>query len=85
MSGEASSGDAATKSAATEAPSWTPIPSKLRRILGVLMEKAKTTPDVYPLSLASLVAGATTGLPLPITMIVISIVGVASFWLLMRK
>ena len=34
---------------------------------------------------ASLVAGATSGLPLPITMIVISIVGVASFWLLMRK
>ena len=28
-----------------------------RRILGVLVEKAKTTPDVYPLSLNSLVTG----------------------------
>jgi len=34
---------------------------------------------------ASLVAGASTGLPLPITMMVISIAGVAAFWLLMRK
>jgi uncharacterized protein YceH (UPF0502 family) len=29
-----------------------------RRVLGVLVEKAKTTPDVYPLSLNSLVTGA---------------------------
>src|SRR5712692_4661476 len=28
-----------------------------RRVLGVLVEKAKTTPDVYPLSLNSLVTG----------------------------
>jgi uncharacterized protein len=28
-----------------------------RRVLGVLVEKAKTTPDVYPMSLNSLVAG----------------------------
>jgi DHA1 family bicyclomycin/chloramphenicol resistance-like MFS transporter len=34
---------------------------------------------------ASLVASATTGLPLPVTMLVISMLGVASFWLLMRK
>ncbi len=29
-----------------------------RRLLGVLVEKAKTTPDVYPMSLNALVAGA---------------------------
>ncbi len=29
-----------------------------RRILGVLVEKARTTPDAYPMSLAGLVAGA---------------------------
>src|ERR1700693_2063261 len=29
-----------------------------RRILGVLVEKAKTTPDVYPLSINSIVAGS---------------------------
>ncbi|MGN6547880.1 MAG: DUF480 domain-containing protein [Aureliella sp.] len=49
--------DEGTKNTPSEAPSWCPIPSKQRRVLGVLMEKAKTTPDVYPLSLASLVSG----------------------------
>lgn len=42
-------------------PSVRPAPrplSKLeRRVLGVLMEKARTTPDAYPLSLNSLVSG----------------------------
>src|SRR5262249_21770589 len=28
-----------------------------RRVLGVLVEKAKTTPDIYPLSLNALVTG----------------------------
>lgn len=42
----------------TEAPQWRPIPARQRRLIGVLMEKAKTTPDSYPLSLASLVSGA---------------------------
>lgn len=40
------------------APSWKPIAARLRRLLGVLMEKAKSTPDAYPLSLAGLVTGA---------------------------
>lgn len=40
----------------TEA-SWQPIGRLQRRVLGVLVEKAKTTPDNYPLTLASLVAG----------------------------
>ena len=37
---------------------WKPIDRNERRILGVLVEKAKTTPQNYPLSLASLVAGS---------------------------
>ena len=35
-----------------------PLNKIQRRILGVLIEKARTTPDAYPLSLAGLVAGA---------------------------
>ena len=42
---------------AAPAPKWKPIPSLERRILGVLGEKAKTTPDSYPLSLNALVNG----------------------------
>ena len=40
----------------TSAP-WQPLERVPRRILGVLVEKAKTTPDNYPLSLNALVAG----------------------------
>lgn len=36
----------------------TPLGRNERRVLGVLIEKAKTTPDNYPLSIASIVAGA---------------------------
>lgn len=36
---------------------WQPLPSMQRRILGVLVEKAKTTPDAYPLSLNALTTG----------------------------
>lgn len=35
-----------------------PLGRNERRVLGVLVEKAKTTPDNYPLSIASIVAGA---------------------------
>ena len=54
------SAPAATSSAGSgaAAPTWRPIPARQRRLLGVMMEKAKTTPDSYPLSLSSLVAGA---------------------------
>lgn len=34
-----------------------PLPLRQRRILGVLMEKARTTPDAYPLTLNGLVTG----------------------------
>ena len=44
--------------AAAETPDAWPVLSALeRRVLGVLVEKAKTTPDIYPLSLNSLVTG----------------------------
>jgi uncharacterized protein YceH (UPF0502 family) len=35
-------------------PKWTILEALERRVLGVLVEKAKTTPDVYPLSLNGL-------------------------------
>jgi uncharacterized protein len=41
----------------TAAPRWQPIAAIDRRVLGVLAEKAKTTPDTYPLSLNGLVTG----------------------------
>jgi uncharacterized protein YceH (UPF0502 family) len=37
--------------------SWPTLSLGERRVLGVLVEKAKTTPDVYPLSLNSLLTG----------------------------
>ena len=42
---------------ATERPVPKPLTATERRILGVLMEKARTTPDAYPLSLSGLVTG----------------------------
>ncbi|MCL6504419.1 MAG: DUF480 domain-containing protein [Pirellulales bacterium] len=39
------------------APRWQPLPAIERRVLGVLIEKAKTTPDNYPLSLTALCTG----------------------------
>lgn len=39
-------------------PSPQPLSKNARRVLGVLVEKAKTTPDNYPLSLAGIVSGS---------------------------
>lgn len=36
---------------------WQPLNSKQRRVFGVLVEKAKTTPDGYPMTINGLVAG----------------------------
>ncbi|HEX3871731.1 MAG TPA: DUF480 domain-containing protein [Pirellulales bacterium] len=36
---------------------WTPLPAKQRRVLGVLLEKAKTTPDAYPMTLNAIRVG----------------------------
>jgi uncharacterized protein YceH (UPF0502 family) len=41
-----------------ESPRWQPLPRIDRRVVGVLVEKAKTTPDNYPLSLNGLVNGS---------------------------
>jgi uncharacterized protein len=36
---------------------WPALDDNERRVLGVLVEKAKTTPDAYPMSLNALVTG----------------------------
>ncbi len=47
----------ATDNPAVEQKTPAPLPYRQRRILGVLMEKARTTPDAYPLSLNGIVTG----------------------------
>ncbi len=37
---------------------WVPLDARERRVLGVLVEKAKTTPEYYPLTVAAIVAGS---------------------------
>jgi len=49
-----------TDSQSTESPPsprWQPLEAIERRVLGVLVEKAKTTPEAYPLSLNALRSG----------------------------
>jgi uncharacterized protein len=41
-----------------ETSAWPILSNTERRILGVLVEKAKTTPDAYPLSINAIVTGA---------------------------
>ncbi len=36
---------------------WIPLNNRERRVLGVLVEKAKTTPEYYPLTIAAIVTG----------------------------
>lgn len=43
--------------AAGAGASWVPLTPRERRVLGVLVEKAKTTPEYYPLSVAAIVTG----------------------------
>lgn len=43
---------------AEELPKWRPLNSTQRRVLGVLVEKAKTTPEAYPLTVNALVTGS---------------------------
>ena len=40
------------------APRWQPVTAIDRRVLGVLAEKAKTTPDAYPMSTNAICTGA---------------------------
>jgi len=46
-----------SSSSENSGPRWKPLSSLQRRIVGVLVEKAKTTPDQYPLSLNALRSG----------------------------
>ena len=39
-------------------PTWPVLDTNERRILGVLVEKSKTTPDAYPMSINALVTGS---------------------------
>lgn len=41
----------------TKAPRWQPLSARERRIVAVLVEKAKTTPSAYPMSLNAVVTG----------------------------
>jgi uncharacterized protein YceH (UPF0502 family) len=43
--------------AAGSGHSWVPLAPRERRVVGVLVEKAKTTPEYYPLSVAAIVTG----------------------------
>jgi len=47
-----------TSTPAKPAPRWQPLGAIDRRVLGVLVEKAKTTPDVYPMTINGICAGA---------------------------
>ena len=49
--------DSAPRPADTQSPRWKPLVAIDRRVLGVLVEKAKTTPDGYPMSVNSLRSG----------------------------
>lgn len=57
MSDETTNQPSDDQSQADDATKATPITANARRVLGVLVEKAKTTPDNYPLSAAALVSG----------------------------
>ncbi len=39
------------------APKWKPLDARQRRVLGVLIEKAKTTPAAYPITVNAIVTG----------------------------
>jgi uncharacterized protein len=43
---------------ASAAPKWKPLGRMDRRIVGVLVEKAKTTPDQYPMTINGLITGS---------------------------
>ncbi len=49
--------DIATASQSQSSPRWEPLSAIDRRVLGVLAEKAKTTPDAYPMSLNAICTG----------------------------
>ena len=48
---------AQTTTQTTAPPAWKPLSRNERRVVGVLVEKAKTTPDAYPMTLNALTTG----------------------------
>ncbi len=44
-----------SQNASGSARSWVPLGPRERRVLGVMVEKAKTTPENYPMTLAAIV------------------------------
>src|SRR5688572_28353263 len=52
------SADSTTASSSPATRQWQPLNSRQRRVLGVLIEKAKTTPDAYPMTVNAIVAGS---------------------------
>ena len=44
--------------ASTPGRKWQPLNSRQRRVFGVLVEKAKTTPDAYPMTINGIVTGS---------------------------
>jgi uncharacterized protein YceH (UPF0502 family) len=54
---QATSETSASTSSTAPARRWQPLSAKDRRVAGVLVEKAKTTPDVYPMTINAIVAG----------------------------
>jgi len=46
-----------TESASGPGVAWVPLSPRERRVVGVLAEKGKTTPEYYPLTVAAIVAG----------------------------
>jgi uncharacterized protein YceH (UPF0502 family) len=42
--------------ATSAGPSWVPLKPRERRVVGVMVEKAKTTPEYYPMTVAAIVA-----------------------------
>src|SRR5437868_585267 len=49
--------DARQAESVSQPPQWKPLSALDRRVIGVLVEKAKTTPEQYPLTLNALVNG----------------------------
>jgi uncharacterized protein YceH (UPF0502 family) len=46
-----------TEQAEAQEPKWRPLTAAQRRVVGVLVEKAKTTPDAYPMTVNALTSG----------------------------
>lgn len=49
--------EGSTTTEAGSAPAWKPLTARQRRVLGTLIEKSKTTPDAYPLTMLALTTG----------------------------